>query len=90
MAERGLNFAYSISAWDKNNWLEWKIPLIPKNLKGQWEKLKLHLIGAMPISSEEEDDFVWDPSGGVYIVKIGYKVLQDQRNQWEWSLWKVI
>lgn len=90
MVERGLDFSYSISAWDQNNWLEWKIPLIPKHLKGQWEKLKLHLTGATPISSEEEDEFMWDPSGGDYIVKTRYKVLQDQQNQQEWSLWKVI
>lgn len=90
MAERGLNSLHSISAWDQNIWLEWKIPLIPSNLKGQWEKLKLQLAGAAPIKNEEEDDFVWDSSGGDYIVKTGYKILQDQQNQQEWSLWKVI
>jgi len=35
----------------------------------------------VPISSEEDDDYVWDPNGGDLMVKIGYKVLQDQKNQ---------
>ena len=81
MEERRINALYSISEWDHNNWLEWKIPTIPKNLKGQWEKLKSHLTGVAPINREEHDDFVWDPNGREYTVKSWYNVLQEKQNQ---------
>lgn len=69
MAERGFNTLHSVSAWDQQPWHEWKIPTIPLNLKGHWEKLKHDLKGAVPINIEEEDNYVWDPNGGRYTAK---------------------
>jgi len=88
MEERRINTLYSISQWDQDNWLGWKIPTIPKRLKSQWEKLKSHLSGAAPINREDQDDFVWDPNGGEYMVKSMYNLLQEHQNQQDWSLWK--
>ena len=39
---------------------------------------------------EEEDTFVWDPSGGSYTFKTGYTTLQEVHNQQDWAPWKFI
>lgn len=90
MKSRGFTTLYSISSWENRNWQEWYIPSIPQNLKGQWDSLPHHLKGVAPTSMEEEDTFVWDPSGGSYTVKIGYTTLQEEQNQQDWAPWKFI
>lgn len=55
----------------------------------KWEKLKSHLSGEALINREDQDDFVWDPNGGEYTVKSWHNILQGQKNQQHWSLWKV-
>jgi len=78
MKERGLKTLHSISKWEQRNWQEWHTTRFSPNLKGQWDNLRKNLKGAAPTSIEEEDAIAWDPSGGCYTVKTGYKALQDQ------------
>jgi len=32
-----------------------------------------------PIHHDEEDEYLWDPSGGHYTVRTGYKILQENQ-----------
>lgn len=88
MEEQIFNTLYSILDWDQNNKVRWKNLATPPRLKSKWEILKVHLARVVPINIEEQDDFVWDPNGGDYIVKSGYNLLQKLHNQNDWSLWK--
>ena len=69
---KGFNTLHTISSWNQK---EWKIPAIPANLEGQWNQIRKLLKGATPIHYDEEDNYLWDPSNGQYIVKTGYKIL---------------
>lgn len=63
MIGKGLNTLHSISLWNQREWQDWKILTISPNLEVQWIKLRQLLKGAAPINYDEEDDFLWDPSG---------------------------
>ena len=75
MEEKNLNTLYSISQWDQNIWLKWKMPTIPQRLKRQWEALKILLAGVAPINKQEQDEYFWGTIGGNYTVKSGYNHL---------------
>ena len=75
MRGKGLNTLHSISLWNQRDWQEWKALTISANPKVQWSKLRQLLKGAAPINYEEEDDFLWDSSGGKYTIKTRYKIL---------------
>lgn len=90
MRGKGVNTLHSISLWNQREWQDWQILTIPTNLEVQWNKLRQLLKGAAPINYDEEDDFLWDPSGGKYTVKTGYKILQEQPNQQDWGFWKIV
>eukprot|EP00253_Pinus_taeda_P016469 PITA_16469 len=70
-------------------WLGWKHLPLPFNLRDQWVDLKLSLIGLAPLNSLSEDKYVWDPNGGSYTVKEGYKILQNSTATNNWPLHKV-
>lgn len=90
MRGKGLNTIHSISLCNQREWQEWKNLTIPATLTVKWVKLRQLLKWAAPISYDEEDDFLWDPSGGKYTIKTRYKILQDQPNQQDWCLWKTV
>jgi len=89
MKGKGFNTLHSISLWNQKEWQEWKIPAIPANLDGQWNKIRQHLKGSTPIHFDEEYNYLCDPINGQYTVKNGYKILQDQTNQQDWDAWKI-
>ena len=89
MEEQSFNTLYSISDWDQNKQVRWKKLATPPRVKIKWEILKVHLARAAPVNKGEQDDFVWDPNGGDYTVKLRYNLLQKLHNQNDWSLRKV-
>lgn len=93
MMGKNLTSLYDISEWEQDRWKGWKIRSIPNRLREQWNNLKLSLAGAAPSSRGKEDSFIWDPNGGSYSVKEGYKALQAQTalNNWQYhkSVWKI-
>ena len=87
---KSLNSLYDISTWDQNSWQDWKRLSPPKNLRNLWTELKLSLSGSAPTNNLTEDRFVWDPNGGIYTVKEGYKILQNATVTNNWALHKVV
>ena len=75
MKGKGINTLFSISLWNQKDWQVWNLSTIPANLEGQWRKIRQFLEGAAPINYDEEDGYLWDPSGGHYTVKAEYKIL---------------
>lgn len=88
MEEKHLNTLYSISEWEQNTWIKWRVSVLPPRLKSQWEDLKILLVGAAPINKEDQDGFVWDLSEENYTSKSGYNYLQNYNNHNDWNLWK--
>lgn len=80
MEEKNLNTLYSISEWDQNTWIRWRVLALPPRLKSQWEALKIRLVGVVPINKDDQDEFVWDPNGGNYTLKLGYNYLQNHNS----------
>jgi len=75
MKDKGFNTLHSISLWDQKEWQDWKILAILIDLEGQWSKIRQLLKEAALIHFDEEDAYLWDPSGGHYTVRTGYKIL---------------
>jgi len=48
--------------------------------------MKITLAGVVPINKKIQDSYVWDPSGGKFTVKSGYKFLQPNNNLENWNL----
>lgn len=86
MEAKNFNSLYDISLWDQNSWLTWKDLPIPNNLRDQLADLKISLSGSTPINKEARDRFIWDPTGGNFIVKDGYKLLQASSTISNWNL----
>jgi len=89
MEGKNLKTLFDISSWEQNRWLGWKYLPLPNILRDQWVDLKLSLSGAAPLNSTYEDKYVWDPNGGIYTVKEGYKILQNATAINNWPLHKV-
>lgn len=90
MEAKKLNSLYDISTWDQNSWQDWKRLSPPNHLRDLWSELKLSLSGSAPTNNSTEDRFVWDPNGGNYTVKEGYKILQNATVTNNWALHKVV
>ena len=90
MAEAKIKTLYDISLWDQNCWTGWRPLPLPDDLKNLWAELKISLTGSAPTNRMKEDSFVWDPNGGNYTVKEGYKVLQNASATNNWPLQKAI
>lgn len=90
MEEKGITFLYSISNWDQNRWIAWRMQALPNRLKNQWEDLKLLLAGIAPINKRSQDSYIWDPSGGNFTLKSSYKFFQNHNNHENWNLWSVV
>lgn len=86
MEAKNLNSLYDISLWDHNSWLDWKDLPLPNNLRDQWADLKISLSGSAPINKAAGDRFIWDPSGGNFTIKDGYKLLQESSATGNWNL----
>eukprot|EP00253_Pinus_taeda_P010854 PITA_10854 len=84
-----LKTLYGISQWDQNVWKGWKSLALPNDLMNIWADLKSSLIGSAPTNGMSGEKFIWDPSGGCYTVKEGYKALQNDPPINNWSLHKV-
>eukprot|EP00253_Pinus_taeda_P009123 PITA_09123 len=89
MMEANLKTLYNISQWDQNVWKGWKSLALPNDLRNIWADLKSSLIGSAPTNRMSEDKFIWDPSGGCYTVKEGYRALQNVPPINNWPLHKV-
>eukprot|EP00253_Pinus_taeda_P003539 PITA_03539 len=81
---------FDISQWNQNDWKGWKSLALPPNLENSWAELKNSLSGLAPINKTTEDKFIWDPIGGNYTVKDGYKSLQNSSAANTWPLYKVV
>eukprot|EP00253_Pinus_taeda_P031914 PITA_31914 len=90
MRDANIKTLYDISLWDQNCWKGWKPLTLPNDLRNTWKDLKLSLIGSAPKNLMAEDEFVWDPNGGCYMVKEGYRVLQNASAINSWSLHKAV
>lgn len=88
MSEANLKTLYDISLWEHNCWIGWRSITFPNDLKNLWADLKTSLIGSAPTHRMSEDKFVWDPNGGSYTVKEGYKTLQNASAINNWPLHK--
>eukprot|EP00253_Pinus_taeda_P010247 PITA_10247 len=75
MDERNLTTLFDISTWNHNNWQDWKDLQLPNDLRDLWSNLKSSLFGSAPTNTGVEDRYIWDPSGGKFTVKEGYKAL---------------
>jgi hypothetical protein len=89
MKEANLKTLYDISRWDQNCWNGWKSLALPNDLMNIWADLKSSLVGSAPTNRMSDDKFVWDPNGGCYTVKEGYRALQNASPINNWSLHKV-
>eukprot|EP00253_Pinus_taeda_P026343 PITA_26343 len=89
MMQANLKTLYDISQWDQNVWKGWKSLALPNDLTNIWADLKSSFIGSAPTNRISEDKFIWDPSGGCYTVKEGYKTLQNTPPINNWPLHKV-
>eukprot|EP00253_Pinus_taeda_P001792 PITA_01792 len=89
MMQANLKTLYDISQWDQNVWKGWKSLALPNDLMNIWADLKYSLIGSAPTNRMSEGKFIWDPSGGCYTVKEGYRALQNAPPINNWSLHKV-
>eukprot|EP00253_Pinus_taeda_P002659 PITA_02659 len=89
MNQANLKTLYDISQWDQNVWKGWKSLALPNDLTNIWVDFKASLFGSAPTNRTSEDKFIWDPSGGCYTVKEGYKTLQNTAPINNWSLHKV-
>lgn len=78
---------YHISEWDQSKWQGWKSIHTPIELEKQWHDLQTSLSGAAPIHREKEYRYIWDPSGGKYTVREGYKFLQESTQAANWKLY---
>eukprot|EP00253_Pinus_taeda_P033675 PITA_33675 len=90
MKEANIKTLYDISLWDQNCWKGWKPLAFPNDLRNTWNDLKLSLTGSAPTNRLAEDKFVWDPNGGCYTVREGYRVLQNASTVNSWSLHKAV
>lgn len=90
MEAKNLNSLYHISLQDKNSWHDWKDLPLPINLRDKWADLKISLSGLAPTNKEACDRFIWDPSGGNFTVKDGYKLLQASSTLGNWNLWTTV
>lgn len=90
MREENIKTLYDISLWDQNCWKGWKPLNLPNDLRNTWKDLKLSLISSAPKNLMAEDKFVWEPNGGCYTVKEGYRVLQNASAVNSWSLHKAV
>eukprot|EP00253_Pinus_taeda_P013290 PITA_13290 len=88
MAEANLKTLFDISLWDQNYWVGWRSLSLPNGTSNLWDDLKLSLIGSTPTNRLSDDKFVWDPNGGSYTVKEGYKALQNSTTSNNWHLYK--
>eukprot|EP00253_Pinus_taeda_P032656 PITA_32656 len=59
--------------------------LIKKVLPHFRKNVSKHL-GAAPVNREAEDSYIWDPCGGSFSVKEGYKSLQNSNSSPNWNL----
>lgn len=73
--------------WEQNSWTTWRVQSLLDKPKNQLEELKLLLVGASPINKESQDNYIWDPNGGKFTVKLGYNFLQNYNNYENWNLW---
>eukprot|EP00253_Pinus_taeda_P008374 PITA_08374 len=89
MKQANLKTLYDISLWDQNCWKGWKSLALPNDLRNIWADLKTSLIGSAPTNRMSDDKYVWDPSGGCYTVKEGYRSLQNASSINNWPLHKV-
>eukprot|EP00253_Pinus_taeda_P001849 PITA_01849 len=90
MEEKNLSSLHDISLWDHNSWQDWKGLSPPNDLRDLWIELKISLLGSAPTNKMAKDRYVWDPSGGKFTVKEGYKLLQDTTATNKWNLYKVV
>eukprot|EP00253_Pinus_taeda_P028873 PITA_28873 len=81
---------FDISQWNQNEWKGWKPLALPPDLENSWADLKTSLSGLAPTNKSSEDKFIWDPNGGNYTVKDGYKTLQNSTAANNWPLHKVV
>eukprot|EP00253_Pinus_taeda_P025799 PITA_25799 len=88
MAEANLKTLSDISLWDQNGWVGWRSLSLPIGISNLWDDLKLSLIGSAPTNRSSDDKYVWDPNGGSYTVKEGYKALQNASATTNWHLYK--
>lgn len=86
MEAKSIHSLYDILVWDHHNWFAWRDLPLPNHLKNQWANLKRTLMGVAPINKSTQDNYVWDPSGGKFIVKYGYQLLQSSYNLDNWNL----
>lgn len=90
MVEANLNSLFDISVWEEDRWDGW-IPLnLPNDLAQLWVDLKCSLSCSAPVNRVKEDKFVWNPNGGNYSVREGYKALQDISSVNNWPLLKAV
>eukprot|EP00253_Pinus_taeda_P011928 PITA_11928 len=71
-------------------WHDWKGLSPPNDLRDLWTELKISLSGSAPTNKMAEDRYVWDPNGGQFTIKEGYKLLQDTTVTNKWNLHKVV
>jgi len=90
MEAKNLHSLFDISVWKHNSWLAWRDLPLSNNLRKQWADLKISLTGSAPLNKEPRDSFIWDPSGGHFTVKDGYKLLQSSPNLGNWNLRSVV
>ena len=90
MEAKNLNSLYDISLWDHNSWHDWKGLSPPNDLRDLWIDLKISLSGSTPTNKMADERYVWDPNGGKFTVKEGYKLLQGTTATNKWNLYTTI
>eukprot|EP00253_Pinus_taeda_P035640 PITA_35640 len=86
--ERGAWWIEVIKRKYLNGVNSWRSFSLPNDLKNLWADLKTSLIGSAPTNRMSDDKFVWDPNGGSYTVKEGYRALQNASAINNWPLHK--
>lgn len=87
LEEKGTTSLYSISEWEQNIWIAWRVQFLLDRLKNQWKELKHLLARVSPINKESQDSYIWDPIRGKFTVKLGYNFMKKYHNYEYWNLW---
>jgi len=90
METKNLYTLYDISIWEHNVWQGWKDIKPPIDIEDLWLNLKASLTGAAPTNLGAADRYIWEPSGGKFMVRDGYKFLQTQNPTENWNLFTTV